>query len=427
MATEKKAGNRNLTAAKVAKNDEFYTRAEDVNAELQHYRPQFAGKTVYCNCDGPQSEFWKWFHLRFHELGLKRLIATCYTPGGRGKRYDYYEGVETGLSQAQLGQIDDEVAKGGNRAWCVDVRSDAAVESELEGDGGFQTPECVAILNDEADVVCTNPPFSLFREFMGILMGSGKGFLVVGNNNAVTYKEIFPMIRDGRLWLGWKASGAMAFRLPDSAETWDEAESKRIGDGHKYQKLGCISWFTDMEVGRRVHPLDLIRRYDEATLDDSFENSGVKAPYVEAGELYPFYDNYPAINVNSIRFIPADCDAIEARIPEGRWEEFKVAYGKDFEDLGGGKARIARPVMGVPITFLKDHCPDQFEIVGFRKNAEGEDLKYADGERDLPLLPSFDPHKRETCGLINGEKCSIGGRQTYCRILIRKVGAGEGE
>ena len=258
------------------KSDEFWTRLEDVEAELAHYPGAFRGTTVYLNCDDPSSAFWKYFADRFAALGLKELVSTKYP-----------EGLLFRLKTA-----------GGT----VEV-------VELEGDGDFRSPECVELL-ERSDIVVTNPPLSLFREYIGQLMEYGKGFLVLGNVNAITYKEIWPLIQSEQLWLGPSIhSGDRPFMVPDSyplegAGCWsDEA-------GQRWIRVKGVRWFTNLDHGARHRPLALSRTYSP--------------------EDFPKYSNYDAIEVSKVKDIPGDYDG----------------------------------VMGVPITFLDKWNPDQFEIIG---------------------------------------------------------------
>ena len=268
-------GNTNLHSAKRAKNDEFYTRLEDVEDEVQHYPNAFREKVVYLNSDDERSAFWEYFSQHFTVLGLNELVATKYP-----------EGLLFRLKSA-----------GG------------AVEVvELDGDGDFRSPECVSVL-EQADVVVTNPPFSLFREYIGQLMEYGKKFLLIGNMNAITYKEVWPYIQEGDLWLGVQSPKRFIVgdTMPDKAgQTFNQS-------GEREQAFGNILWFTNLDHYRRHQPIPLAKTY--------------------TSEEYPRYDNYDAIEVSKVKDIPADYDG----------------------------------VMGVPITFLGKHNPGQFEIVGMSR------------------------------------------------------------
>lgn len=283
------AKNGNLHAAKAAKNDEFYTRLEDIEAELKHYRQHFAGKTVLLNCgDAPHRNFWKYFTLNFERLGLKKLIGTSFTFEGHGS-VCIYEGDKNG------NRMPDE---------------NEFVRYELQGNGDFRSEECVELLK-EADVVVGNPPFSLFREYIAQLMEYGKKFLIIGNTNAITYKEIFPYVKENELWLGVSSfNTGMYFGVPDNYQYATTYNFAREINGEKVMRVSSICWFTNLGHDKRNIPIDLYKRY--------------------SNEEYPKYDNYDAIEVSKVADIPEDYDG----------------------------------VMGVPITFLDKYCPTQFEIVG---------------------------------------------------------------
>ena len=242
--------NNNLRNAKSTKNDEFYTQLSDIEKELNNYKDFFNGKVVYCNCDDPrESNFFRFFSMNFERLGLKKLITTGYKKDGHGVAFVY------------------EGDKNGNRK--VD---DAEVEViQLQGNGGFETDECIAFLK-EADVVVTNPPFSLFRDYVKQLMDYNKKFLIIGNSNAITYKEIFPYLKDNQLWLGMN---------------WVKEFIQPNGE---IKKFGNICWFTNVENKKRNQPLDLYRKYNPTD--------------------YPKYDNYDAINVDKVTDIPEDYDGV---------------------------------------------------------------------------------------------------------------------
>lgn len=287
------AKNDNLHKAKDAKNDEFYTRIEDVAEELRHYKKHFAGKVVLCNCDDPTwSAFWRYFHLNFAELGLKKLIST------------HYDRTEPTYKMEYEGGDDSNVEVG--------------VKTPLEGNGDFRNKECLDLL-DESDIVVTNPPFSLFREYVGTLMERGKKFIIWGNNNAITYKEFFPLLKENRVWLGYTANKTCAFRVAEGYR-FDEKLTAQYNDGFKYGKVPAISVFTNLDIQKRHEKLILWQRY--------YDDDGNPLP--DAEERYPHYDNYDAINVDKVADIPVDY----------------------------------RGVMGVPITFLDKYNPDEFEIMG---------------------------------------------------------------
>lgn len=243
------AKNSNLHAAKVAKNDEFYTMLTDIEKEMSHYKDFFKGKVVYCNCDDArESNFFKYFSLNFEFLGLKKLITTGYKAEGKGVVLIY------------------EGDKNGNRK----VEDDEIVVRELEGSGDFRSEECIEFLK-EADVVVTNPPFSLFRGYVKQLMDYGKKFIIIGSMNAITYREVFPLIQNNELWLG--NQNVKEFRSPNG----------------EIKKFGNILWYTNIQHKKRNTPLDLYKRYSNE---------------------YPKYDNYDAIEVSKVSDIPMDYDGI---------------------------------------------------------------------------------------------------------------------
>lgn len=287
--------NANLSNAKKAKNDEFYTQLSDIENELKHYKSHFAGKVVYCNCDDArESNFFRFFQKKFNDYGLKKLITTSYNENGHGSVL-VYEGDTNGN-----GKLDDNEVK----------------VSELKGNGDFRSEECIELLK-ESDIVVTNPPFSLFREFIATLVQYGKKFLVIGNNNAITYKEIFPLIKENKLWLGFSDNKTMEFVMPDSYEKYNYIDKK----GRKIGKVPAISWFTNLEHSKRNDEIILYKKYTP--------------------EEFPKYDNYDAIEVSRVCEIPKDYNG----------------------------------VMGVPITFLGKYNPSQFEIVDPRDFTDIERLK----------------------------------------------------
>ena len=288
------AKNNNLHSAKRNKKDEFYTQLADIERELMHYKTFFKGKVVYCNCDDArESNFFKYFSMNFEHLGLKKLISTGYKDNGKGVLLTY------------------EGDTNGNRI----VDNEEIIVTELNGDGDFRSDECIEFLK-EADVVVTNPPFSLFREYVAQLMKYNKKFLILGNMNSITYKEIFPYIKNNELWWGVSLNGTKcSFIVPQNYEGSNVYEE----NGVRYGKVNNAIWFTNIEHNKRNQPLDLYKKYSNE---------------------YPKYDNYDAIEVSKVADIPMDYDG----------------------------------VMGVPITFLDKYCPTQFEIVRFRKGNDDKDL-----------------------------------------------------
>ena len=281
--------NTNLHNAKTAKNDEFYTQLSDIEKEMAHYKDFFKGKIVYCNCDDArESNFFKFFSNNFESLGLKKLITTRYKAEGKGVKL-VYEGDKNGDFMVDDAEV---------------------VMTELEGNGDFRSEECIELLK-ECDVVVTNPPFSLFREYVAQLMKYGKKFLIIGNQNAITYKEIFPYIKSNELWWGCSLHGTKChFIVPNSYEGNNVFEE----NGVRYGKVNNAIWFTNINHTKRNTPLDLYKKY--------------------SADEFPKYDNYDAIEVSKVTDIPMDYDG----------------------------------VMGVPITFLDKYCPTQFEIVGWSRH-----------------------------------------------------------
>lgn len=374
--------NANLSAAKAAKNDEFYTELSEIQAELKHYKDKFAGKTVFCNCDDPfESNFVKYFLMNFNGLGLKELIATGYKTspvqgtelGEKGKPYvlrvtetkPYLRGTQTDLditgAKQFLEKEQDNVMIPLEGNWAKDESGNIlqiAVKEEYVDEktgkmkkrtvkrdlyyeaGDFRSDMSIELLQ-QADIVVTNPPFSLFRTYVANLMANQKKFLIIGNINAVTYRDIFPLIQSNQIWLGASIhSGDRPFYIPDDYPQtaagigMDEA-------GRRYVRVKGVRWFTNLDHGVRHQPLVLTKQYRP--------------------DLYQKYDRYDALNVDRTADIPADY-------------------------LG---------IMGVPITFLDKYCPEQFEILG--------DSRYHDGN------PQADD--------IN----FIHGKLTYRRLLIRRI------
>ena len=368
--TEKK--NSNLQRARRAKNDEFYTRIEDVEAELWHYRDHFRGKTVYLNCDDPRwSAFWRYFCLRFGELGLERLIATHYT------------GVtDPGQPSFKIEAVRGRDDTAGDGVPYVDPET-GGVQTALSGDGDFRSDECVELL-EQADVVVTNPMFSLFREYVTQLVEYDKKFVILGNNNAVTYKEIWPLIHGGQLWLGTIANKTMSFGVPDDYYAPENAVVDEFG--RRVVKVPAISWFTNLDHAKRHEKLPLWKRYTP--------------------EEYPCYDNYDAINVNKVKDIPMDytetlsltSDEVETKRSQG----FVVVPASQ---PASQRFTILNPAIGVPITFLDKWNPKQFEILGYSRNQHcPEALKIHVG------LDFSQPY--------------VHGKAKYDRILIRQIVSG---
>ena len=264
--------NANLGAAKAAKNDEFYTQLTDIEKELRHYRKHFKGKTVLCNCDDPfESNFFKYFVLNFNKLKLKKLVTTCY----EGSAVAEYRNGKAKPYKAVVTAVHDTTGDGG-----IDMNDIKALfESgeneltELDGNGDFRSPECLKLM-DEADIVVTNPPFSLFREYVKVLMKHKKKFIVIGSQNAITYKEIFPLLKDNEMWLGSNNPAPKEFVQRDGT----------------IKKFGNICWYTNLDLKKRHEELIMVKKY---TPDE-----------------YPHYDNYDAIEVSKVASIPYDYDGV---------------------------------------------------------------------------------------------------------------------
>ena len=287
-----------LTNARKAKKDEFYTSLTDIEKEMNDYRNHFKKKTVYCNCDDPRaSNFFHYFSYNFEHLGLKKLMATCYKNTSRDlfSKHDSAHGLYLEYTGDKNGSRVPDVEEIGLQ--------------QLKGNGDFRSDECIELLK-EADIVVTNPPFSLFREYLAQLIKYEKKFLIVGNVNAITCKEIFPLIKDNKLWLGHSiSSGDREFGVPDDYPL--QAAGFRVDEnGKKYIRVKGVRWYTNMLHKKRNEELILCMKYNKKD--------------------YPKYDNYDAINVDKVKDIPKDYDGI----------------------------------MGVPITFLDKYNPEQFEIVG---------------------------------------------------------------
>lgn len=321
------ADNSSLRKANKAKNDEFYTQLADIESEMKHYRKHFIGKTVFCNCDDPyESNFFKYFAMNFNFLGLKKLVATCYmgspVVGEQFEQLSIFDILPSEENTPKRFPYKIEITE------VIDINGDGAVDltdveyllrnknnalTLLDGDGDFRSPECVEILK-QADIVITNPPFSLFREYVAQLIEYNKEFIIIGNKNAITYKEIFQLLKENKMWLGYRNINAdMWFIVPE------DYKYEKIIDGKKVKHImGC--WFTNLDHKRRHEELELYKRYTP--------------------EEYPYYENYNAINVDKVSDIPEDFDG----------------------------------EMGVPITFLDKYNPDQFEIIGLGISNSGLEI-----------------------------------------------------
>lgn len=374
--------NASLTAAKNAKNDEFYTQYHDIEREINAYldfNPDtFRGKTVLLPCDDPEwSNFTLFFAQHFVGLGLKKLISTSYAAESKLFKTPY----QPSLFEQSAPQFDPAKTSVKGKIFVLDgdVDGDGIIDFHdikwqyLEGDGDFRSREVTA-LRDEADIIVTNPPFSLFREFLAWIVAADKKCLMIGNTNAITYKEVFPLIMDNKLWLGATGFATdMVFGVPEGTVVSEAYKKKaeRMGYVGNYTRLGNSCWFTNLDHGRRHQPLILMTEADNVRYSRHKEIRG-------AG--YAHYDNYDAIEVPYVDAIPSDYDG----------------------------------AMGVPITFLDKYCPEQFEILGITDRGNEWGLKKKDYTIDDN--PKFADLNRRGAILLDGSLVS-----TYARLLIRRV------
>ena len=355
------ASNKYLKVANKNKNDEFYTQLTDIEKELRHYKDHFKDKIIYCNCDDPRvSNFFKYFYLNFEFFGLKRLITTCY----KNQEIDLFS--QNNSEKA----VWIEYEGGGN----IDNFDNIKV-NELKGDGDFRSNECIEILKS-ADIVITNPPFSLFREYVAQLMEYEKKFVIVGHQNAISYKEIFKLIKENKLWLGFGFSGGAGFFINKKYEDYATASTHKEG----MIRVSGVNWFTNLDIKKRHEDILLWRQYTP--------------------EEYPKYENYDAINVDKTADIPADY----------------------FENIG------------VPITFLDKYNPNQFEIIAlgivgsceFTNNRQMEILK--DGKptgkftynAKGTLYRLYDPTKDKKPPAFKDRETGALYTSIYARIIIRR-------
>lgn len=323
--------NNNFKLARKNKNDEFYTRIEDIENELKHYREHFKDKYVFLNCDDPEySNFWRFFYINFDFLGLKHLTATHYSDEKQSFRLDYYAN--------DIGQMTFE-------------------QTDLNQNGDFRSAEAIDILK-KCDIVVTNPPFSLFREYINLLVDYNKDFLIIGNQNNVTYKEVFPLLKENKAWLGVN-SGSMEFKVPNTEEYQRQSGFRVDKEGNAWRKFGNICWFTNLDYPERHVEMILYKEYNSKN--------------------YPTYDNYNAIEVSRVKDIPFNYDG----------------------------------AMGVPISFLNNYNPEQFNILGITDRDDTTGLKtktytkedspnYSDLNRRSVVLKSDGSHQSK-----------------YARILIK--------
>lgn len=346
------AKNINLKKAKDSKKDEFYTQLSDIERELKHYKHHFKDKVVYCNCDDPRvSNFFHYFSFNFEKLGLKKLITTCY----KNQNMDLFSTNDV----EQAIYLEYEGDKNNNNL--PDIEEIGV--KPLKGDGDFRSKESIELLK-QSDIVVTNPPFSLFREYVAQLIEYDKKFLIIGNLNALTYRDIFKLVKDNKLWFGHSIhSGDREFMVP-SDYPLNAAGSRVDEKGNKYIRVKGVRWFTNMDYSERHEDLILYKQYDEG--------------------IYPNYENLNAINVDVTKDIPVDYDGL----------------------------------MGVPITFLDKYNPDQFEIIG---------LGISNSGLEIGVQPYKEEHKRyrkdvQKRGAVDGDLYMIKNGIVdvpYARIVIK--------
>ncbi len=343
-----KAKNKNLQEAKSNKKDEFYTQLSDIERELKYYKKHFKDKVVYCNCDDPRvSNFFHFFSYNFEKLGLKKLIATCY----KNQNMDLF-------SQNDAEQAIYLEYNGDQNGNMVPDPDEIGIK-KLKGDGDFRSKECIGLLQ-QADIVVTNPPFSLFREYVSQLIEYNKKFLIVGHQNAIKYKEIFPLIRDNKLWLGYGFKGGAGHFINEHYEDYATASDRKEG----MIRVSGVHWFTNLEINKRHEDLILYKKYTP--------------------EEYPKFENFDAINVDVTKDIPVDYEGY----------------------------------MGVPITFMDKYNPDQFEIIGVGIANLGREMGIE------PYKPEHKKYRKEVQkrGAVDGDLyMMVDGVVTvpYSRIIIR--------
>lgn len=341
----KRSLNKDLHKAKKNKNDEFYTQLSDIENELKHYKHHFKDKVVYCNCDDPRvSNFFHFFSYGFKSLGLKKLITTCY----KSQERDLFS---QNKSEKSI-YLEYDGFRDGDRIPNID---DIGIK-HLKGDGDFRNQECIDLLK-QVDIVVTNPPFSLLREYVKQLVEYNKKFLIIGNQNAITYKEIFKLIKENKIWLGVDNYATKWFCVKEHYDIKTESR-KKIVDGKKYFSAGNIVWFTNLEHKKRNEDIFLYKKYTP--------------------EEYPKYDNYNAIEVSKTKEIPMDY----------------------------------KGVMGVPITFMDKYNPNQFEILGLATDVKEIHDALIQGKQVY-----LDEKHKKYVGMVLKEGGKL--RATYARILIK--------
>ena len=359
---EKKSSNKNLHKANQAKKDEFYTQLVDIEKELKHYKDQFRGKVVYCNCDDPyESNFFKYFASNFNALGLKKLITTSYSGspivGQQLLPFDV-KGLKPKGKQPfkiEIKEVPDADKDGAINLDDVKylLKHNKNSATTLKGNGDFRSEECIELLK-KANIIVTNPPFSLFREYVAQLMEYKKKFLIIGNLNAVTYKEVFKLIKKNDLWLGYN-NGPKTYLVPDNYEQ----DNIFVGvDGKKYAKMGNTGWYTNLDVSKRHEPLTLYKKYNM--------------------KEYPKYDNYNAIEVSKVSEIPMNYPGI----------------------------------IGIPVTFLDKYNPRQFEILGITDREPNNEYRTKMYTREDS--PKYNDLNRRAAIKIGGNF-----KPVYARLLIK--------
>jgi len=344
-----KAKNKNLHEAKSNKKDEFYTQLSDIERELKYYKKHFKGKVVYCNCDDPRiSNFFHYFSYNFEKLGLKKLMATCY----KNQNMDLFSRNDS----EQAIYLEYNGDKRGNN---IPDQADIGIK-KLKGDGDFRSKECIELLK-QADIVVTNPPFSLFREYVSQLIEYDKKFVIIGHQNAIKYKEVFPLIRDNKIWLGYGFKGGAAHFINEHYEDYATASDRKEG----MIRVSGVHWFTNLEIKKRHEDLILYKKY--------------------SAQEYPKFENFDAINVDKTKEIPIDYDGM----------------------------------MGVPITFMDKYNPDQFEIIGVGIANLGLEIGIK------PYKPEHKKYRKEIQkrGAVDGDLyMMVNGEVTvpYSRIIIRR-------
>lgn len=396
-----------LNKAKKAKHDEFYTQKWDIEQELTRYRNSLTGKAIYCNCDDPiTSRFWKYFYRQFGFLQLKQLIATHYNMDGSPSYALIYRGGSDAAPN-----FDENVEK-----------------VQLKGNGDFRSDECIEYLK-QSDVVVTNPPFSLFREFVKQLMDYNKKFVIWGNQNAITYKEFFPLLMHNKVWIGGIANKTCVFRIPNNYPKYDKQITEEKHDGNHYAKVPAISTFTNLPVQRPTDQVVVFEYFDFAP--------------------HPAYDNYPAFEVSKVEDIPADLE-VEADIDSDNLQGWIKQYKNDLTVLSDdgtvAHIKVKRPIYGVPITFMTKYNPSsiienhnlgkEFDILGLANGITWNSINKVDDFKEYKNAKAISPKgKISSGGTINthanyvidnptgtyytANNANGKLKSTYARILIR--------